>query len=345
MANTEQDNQLVEKVKQGDEEAFQLMVKKYEKLIYYIVLQNVRNTADASDIVQETFIQVKRSIHSLNEIKFFKAWLNRIAFSKIAKFYQKRKDIPLNEESFVELKNVSENRLYMLPEKQSHFQTDKEILHDCLQRLKPIYRNVLVLRYFEEMSMSEMAVAMGIPEGTVKSRLNIAKTKLKEEIVTLEKTQGIVLDFKSVSLESLLVATFLYQWDQLVLPKAITTIASKSFFSKLMTHPIATTVFCGSIVMTAVGIGALSQTLNRSSIDPMIKDPVKEQLIYQEAKVDVFPKTLYKGEEIITARDAYIALYRSYLSNDNHQEVENLHKVLQEFGGSYADMSNKLFQP
>ena len=76
------DEELVLMLQNNDEEAFNLLYHRYVKLVYYIAYRICKNDADSQDIVQDTFLQVKRMIHNLKNPSLFKFWLNQIAISK-----------------------------------------------------------------------------------------------------------------------------------------------------------------------------------------------------------------------------------------------------------------------
>ena len=83
------DPSLIRKVQAKDEEAFNLLYHRYVKLVYYIAYRICKNDADSQDIVQDTFLQVKRMIHNLKNPSLFKFWLNQIAISKCKNLFRK----------------------------------------------------------------------------------------------------------------------------------------------------------------------------------------------------------------------------------------------------------------
>lgn len=330
--------ELVELVQSGDEKAFEKLVHSYEKLVYYIILQNVRNSADARDIAQETFIEVKKSIKNLNEPKYFKAWLNRVIFSKMSRHYKKHYDIPIDAEKSPLLQNMWEERAYMLPQKQAHIDNDKNVLYACIEKLKPIYRDVIVLRYFEELSLQEIAYALQIPEGTVKSRLYSGKDMLKEYILEYEKEHDISLDFKSSSLEIALVSAFVASWDAFQIPNTVAILPWKKFTSKATAlKPALATLVCGSIAVTGIGLATHYGQPQKESKKIALSKPQ-----YQE--VEKFPEVMYHNESITTARQAYMILFDLYLQDSLNADEDSklLYQTLMEFGGSYADLFNEV---
>ena len=74
------DEELVQMLQNDSEEAFNLLYQRYVKLVYYIAYRFCKNDADSQDIVQETFMQVKRMIRNINNPALFKFWLNQMSF-------------------------------------------------------------------------------------------------------------------------------------------------------------------------------------------------------------------------------------------------------------------------
>ncbi len=323
---------VVKKAQSGDEAAYEELVRKYQKLIYFIVAQRVNNEADALDIVQETFIEVKKSIHNVKEPKYFKAWLNRVALSKISRHYEKRKDRTMNQNEWNDLYCLHEDRVYMQPEKNSHNHNSKLLLDRCMDELKPIYQEVLVLQYFKELSISEISHHLHIPEGTVKSRLNVAKKELKVIIEQMESREQIKLDFYCEGSEALLLAAVM---GKSKLPVLIGE-RLKSVFHHTKSHPVLTPVVVFSVFMACeIGVQSLS--------DGRVVEGANETVEQNESRP--FPYVTYQGARVENARAAYQIMYESAFIDHafkNKQELKNVYDTLISYGGAYADMAQHI---
>lgn len=337
--------EIVIQAQQGDEAAFAKLVKKYERLVYYIAIQKMSSDIDAMDIVQETFIEVKKSIKNLKEPRFFKAWLNRIVFSKISRYYEKRKDRVMNEQELYTVHKIQEQRTYMNPENSMKFQTNKDILHQCMRQLKPIYQDVLILQYFEEFSMQEIAEALQIPLGTVKSRISVAKKELKLILEELEEQEGITLDFNSVGLEAFLISAFAQGYEKAVIPSSKTIIKGNKVLHNMQAHPFIATVISSSVLMGSVagawGAYAMYQDM-RKTASP------SEQMVTQTSNTnysDPFPNITYQGEPVKSARKAYEILYDAAFTDheQNHDDLQRVYQTLKSYGGSYASMADHIY--
>lgn len=337
--------EIVIQAQQGDEAAFVQLVKKYERLVYYIAVQKMGNDMDAMDVVQETFIEVRKSIQHLKEPRFFKAWLNRIVFSKISRYYEKRKDRVMDERELHNVHKLQEQRTYMSPEKSMKYETNKDLLHACMRQLKPIYQDVLILQYFEEFSMQEIAETLHIPLGTVKSRISVAKKELRYLLEEMEKQEGITLDFNSVGLEAFLISAFAQSYEQVILPSGKTIVKGNKVLRNLQAHPFLATVIGSSVLMGSVA-GAWGAYTSYQNMKKAIPSP--EQMVTQTSNSndsDPFPNIIYQGETINTARRAYEILYNATFTDQkqNQEDLQHVYQTLKDYGGSYASMADYIY--
>ncbi len=197
--------QLVLRLQENDETAFNELYNRYRRLVYYIAFQLTKNHADAEEIVQETFVQVQRSISALKDPTQFKAWIGKIAHSKTITMLRRKRDQQMSDLQLEILSNETEDRMDYCPEYMNHYLTDMQILHRCLLELKPQYREVLILYFFVQLNNKEISELLHCPLGTVKSRLLYGKKYLKEAIQQYEKENDIKLSFRASSIETLLV--------------------------------------------------------------------------------------------------------------------------------------------
>lgn len=170
-----QDVQLIRKAKSGDAKAFTKLVKKYQRQVYACIARMVFSHQLIDDLIQETFIKVFQSLHRFDESYPFYPWVRRIAVNatiNCLKSEAGRKASSLDELNPTVISN--ENPVQEL-ERAEMLQNLRRALH----ALTDEQRVVFVLRTQEEMSYDEIAQALGISIGTVMSRLNRARTKLK----------------------------------------------------------------------------------------------------------------------------------------------------------------------
>lgn len=245
-----------------DEEAFNELYNRYYKLVYFIAYEMCHNDADAKDVMQETFIKVKRSAKDIREKDRFKAWLNAVTVSKCKDLFKKNKYDNYDSDNAY-LKNIqTEKRRYMLPEKQMHFDNDKALLHSFINELPSSQKEVLLLKYFADMSLQDIAQVMQISEGTVKSRLHYAKDMLRgmvENHNLKEKNQP--LNFESI--DAAVIAAFLFAYQHCH-PKCGGTPSDR--YQQKTSHIAMLTA--ASLLTLAVGIGGAALFYNQSQHQP-----------------------------------------------------------------------------
>ena len=178
--------QLIEKAKNGDQEAFTKLVLKYNERIYNLALRLLRNKEDAEDILQETFITVLEKLHTFDGKSGFFTWLYRIATNAcLMKLRKKRPEVSDLPDNLSEYDNYeskifvdwSQNPLADIQNKEM-----KDAIDKAMEKLSDIYRTVFVLRDIENMSIKETSDIIGITEENVKIRLKRARMFLRDEL-------------------------------------------------------------------------------------------------------------------------------------------------------------------
>jgi len=172
------DLELIRQVQQGETRAFDELMMRYNQAVYRLAYSMVRSHADASDISQETFIRAYRAIDRFDEQFRFYTWLHRICVNLCLTWLKRRgkqRTGPLPGTEFgAEWQDVPDPK---------GSPADMELARDldrALARLQSDQRAVFVLRVKEELSYNEISEALGIPVGTVMSRLNRARIRLRE---------------------------------------------------------------------------------------------------------------------------------------------------------------------
>lgn len=135
-----------------------------------------RNRDDAEDLYQETWLKVLSHIHKFDETKEFEPWAARICVNTYRNILRRLKISP-----FVDFASDAEKTLRM--ESVSADERDHTVLYDAVDRLPERLRVTVILYYFRYMDVQKTAEILGIPEGTVKSRLNHARKRLKEALM------------------------------------------------------------------------------------------------------------------------------------------------------------------
>lgn len=232
-------SELIANVQQGDEVSFNELYRRYHRLVYYIAYEVCQNDADAKDVLQDTFLQVQKSIQNLKEPEYFKAWLNQIVFSKAKNLFRKNKTRNLDDESPYYQHHLVEQRSYMNPKENLHVKTDEELLHYFISFLPASQKEVLLLCYFQNFTMQEMADVLDIPIGTVKTRLMYSKNALRKMILAYEEENQIKLDFSVADVT--IAAAFAYAYHAFIKAPVFYAPITKKSVSQTK-KPISSTV-------------------------------------------------------------------------------------------------------
>jgi len=169
------DEQIVLIILNGDNEAYEEIIKRYEnKLIRYIKYL-VPKTDDAEDIVQTTFIKAYENLNNFKQEYKFSSWIYRIAHNEAINRLKKK-----YQETFFPDFDLISLSSKETPETEYEKKELASTLMKCLNMLPVKYRGVLTLYYLEDKQYEDISIILKIPKGTVATRINRAKAKLKE---------------------------------------------------------------------------------------------------------------------------------------------------------------------
>jgi RNA polymerase sigma-70 factor (ECF subfamily) len=163
---------LVIRCQTGDEEAYREIVERFSPRLRYFLRKLVRGGDRADDLLQEVWIDVFRQLPRLQDAGAFTSWIYRIARGKATLELRRDGRIPLTTEL---------PELAAAPSEEPEFAlADAARIHGALDELPADQREVLVLRFLEELSYEEIAHVVGCPLGTVRSRIHYAKQALQK---------------------------------------------------------------------------------------------------------------------------------------------------------------------
>ena len=168
---------LVARCRTGDETAFAEIVAIYSPKLRYYLRKMLGRVDRADDILQDVWLDVFRGVPRLAHVEAFGPWLYRIARHRALGNLRKKQSpaLPLNDDALID-EGTTEV---------SFTAEDAEQIHAALDTLAAEHREVLILRFLEELTYEEMAQVIGCPIGTVRSRVHYAKQALRS---TLERT-------------------------------------------------------------------------------------------------------------------------------------------------------------
>jgi len=179
------DEVLVQKSKNGDLEAFDQLVLRYESKVFNLAYRFMGNYADASDLAQETFIRLYQSLVSFRGDSSFSTWLFRVAANACRdelRKRQRRKNVSMDEMVALSPANVPVADNAYSPEETVQRHEVQRQVQECLKQLSDDHRLILVMREIQDLSYEEIAEVLQCSLGTVKSRINRARNALKERM-------------------------------------------------------------------------------------------------------------------------------------------------------------------
>ena len=177
------DEHLIDMYRQGREEAFAVLVNRYQQELFHFLVRFTSNRAAAEDVFKDTFLQVYQSIDSFETSRRFKPWLFTIAANKARDHLRRskrRSTVPLS--ASVQSVSDEQDRQFLdlmeadlpLPEDEAARKETQQRVSQVVDSLPDHLREILLLAYFHQFPYQQIADMLEIPLGTVKSRLHSA---------------------------------------------------------------------------------------------------------------------------------------------------------------------------
>jgi RNA polymerase sigma-70 factor, ECF subfamily len=176
-------------LREGSEEAYELLLSRFQQPVYALALRLLNDQSDACDVVQEVFLKVFRNIASFRGQSSLKTWIYRITVNEAHNarrwfFRHRRREVELDDEP-EDARSLKE----VLPDSsRSPFDVvfDRErrsLIEEALTRINPIFREAVILRDLSDLSYEEIAEVLSVSLGTVKSRILRGREALREQLV------------------------------------------------------------------------------------------------------------------------------------------------------------------
>lgn len=187
---TEITQELLDDLRAGKSEAYEQLYNQYYESVYTLTYGVLQNYDDAQDAVQQTFIHVFRKLSTLKNDGSFSSWLMRIANNEALMILRKRKKTPVPDEDIDVKLLEQEVDEPMLPATMAERRDTAEQLRRMIEKLPYEQRETLVLYYYHQQKITEIAAIMDCSESTAKSRLRYARASVKKEVEQWEKKNG-----------------------------------------------------------------------------------------------------------------------------------------------------------
>lgn len=183
--------ELVCLAKKNDEEAIAALYEQTYNSVYQSVRAVIKDEDEALDIVQDSYIKGFQSLDKLEDPTKYQAWMKRMASNMAIDYLRKKKPVLFSERIDEDGEEIDlrhqDDCLEHMPEEVIDRQETTRLMNDILGTLKAEQRLAVVMYYYEEMSVREIAETLGCSENTIKSRLKYARDKIETEVRKLEK--------------------------------------------------------------------------------------------------------------------------------------------------------------
>lgn len=184
-----EDLELVAALREGAEDAYEVLLSRFQQPVYNLALRLLNDQSDACDVVQEVFLKVFRNVAQFRGQSSLKTWIYRIAINEAHNqrrwfFRHRHREVGLEEEQ-----EESRNMVEVIPDSGPSpfdFVFDQEkhaLIEEALERVNPTFREVVVLRDLMDLSYEEIAEVLQLSLGTVKSRILRGREALREALV------------------------------------------------------------------------------------------------------------------------------------------------------------------
>jgi RNA polymerase sigma factor (sigma-70 family) len=164
------DMMLVQSAQKGDERAFAALVRRNERRLFATAYSILGSSWDASDACQDAFLEAWAKIGTLRDPSSFRPWMARVVVNKCHAAHRRTRRLVVVE---------------AVPEREAHEFVGAESAMDLAEAVRLLdkdHRTVIALRYFSDLKVDDIAEILGVPAGTVKSRINRALGRLKESL-------------------------------------------------------------------------------------------------------------------------------------------------------------------
>lgn len=362
--------ELLIKAKTNDENAIKELYDLTYKKSYIIAKTMMKNESDVLDVLQNAYVIVFSKLDQLNEPERFEHWVYRIVNTTCLQEYRKRKDIPFSDvkkdDYAIDIEETSDE---FIPDKKVNYEHDKNIVRTFIEELPFDQRNALVMKYFEDMKIKEIAEVYGCSENTIKSRINYAKKTLEQKIEEYRKKGNKLFVFPVIPFIRWM---FEEETKMVVVPKytatTLETAKVTSSFGKTVTsgtkvvkNAILKKIIVASVAVSSVtgGVYGINRYVENQNLiehkeellpemermfnDEYVNGTDEDTIIQSKDKLDeLYEDVKYcfgeNSDEVKKAKDYLISkegmMYRCYLFNvDISGKYEDYRFYYQDFNG------------
>lgn len=241
----------------GDSEALNTLFNTFYNDVYYFALKTVKDDDLACDITQETFVEIINTLDKLEEPVAFVTWMKKITYHQCTRYFKKKKDVLVDEDEDgnTVFDTLAEERAEFIPDEALDKEDFRQTIMGMIDKLSDEQRAAVMMYYFDELTVKQIAEIQGVSEGGVKSRLNYARKAIKGSVEEYEKKNNVKLH--SFAFLPLLLWLFRgYFAETMSTASAQTVAAGVSSATGAAISVSAGTGAAAAVTATATGIGA-----------------------------------------------------------------------------------------
>jgi RNA polymerase sigma-70 factor (ECF subfamily) len=188
----EQDQELLNRCLAGEDSAWESLLRLHTRRIYNLCYRFTGRAEDAEDVAQEVFIKVFQTLKSYDAAQgSFSTWLNRVTRNHLVDHYRRSRKDRATASLEDEMPAAEQKSSPLLePGRQVESRERRELLQLALDKLSPDLREAVILRDLEDLDYEEIAQVLGVPQGTVKSRINRGRLELGRVLKRIEGLRG-----------------------------------------------------------------------------------------------------------------------------------------------------------
>lgn len=178
--------ELARQAANGDKKAFESLYEQTKSGVWFTCMGLLRNEENAKDIMQDTYLTLFEKLPALTNFDGIQGWLNKVAANKCRDYLRSSSNRPTAEESEEIIENISDDALF--PEEYVMDKAKRAIIMDIIEnKLSEVQSRTIILYYFDELTVAEIAELTDCHEKTVQYRLKTARLKIKEEVMRYEE--------------------------------------------------------------------------------------------------------------------------------------------------------------
>lgn len=346
---------LIKRVQNQEPGAFEELYELYYPQVQRIAYAITKNDADTKDAVQETFIQIEKSISSLRDPEVFYGWMKKIVVSKCSRIFEKNRYHPMDPELIQKINKATEDRRYMIPKRKADYETDQDILYRMIEELKPHQKEVIYMMYFEQKKLHEISKELNVPLSTIKSRVSRARLDLEKKIKEFGLCEQRQLDFNVNTLLPITSLHTLFSWN--VIQSKLSSIfvgnsVNVACVASLSVLTVTGGVFAYQDYQAAQHHQVMYQPPTEVLKEQDVQKPVSNQNVQVETEHNSvsFESIPYKDTNVENYMQAYFTCINwadteekmKTKTKEEFKEIEPIYHILKQEHGTYYEALNSL---